>query len=132
LKFKQNLKIYNGLSEICFVPALNLAFLLFLLIIVASGFLVSPRITVKLPKVITSDKAEEKKVTVLITAENLIYFHNRLYTARELREEFKKNLLKGYSVLIKADRRASLGQVVEIWNLCRELGLEEVNIASTP
>jgi len=33
-------------------------------------------------------------------------------------------------VLIKADRRASVGRIVDVWNLCRALGLERVNIAT--
>ena len=132
LKFKRTLKAHYGLSEICFVPFLNLAFLLFLIFIASSGFLVPVSFGIKLPKAMTSQKAEEKKLVILITGENLIYFKGKIVTGKELRQELAKNPAKSHSVLIKADRRASLGEVADLWNLCRQIGIEEVNIASTP
>ena len=38
--------------------------------------------------------------------------------------------LTAVSVLIKSDRRASLGRVVEVWDLCRDMGISQVNIAT--
>lgn len=132
MKFKRTLKAHYGLSEICFVPFLNLVFLLFLLFISSSAFLVPASLGIRLPKTITSAKAEEEKIILLVTGENLVYFKNKLINSKELRQELAKNSEKARSVLIKADRRASIGEVAEIWNLCRQLGIEEVNIASTP
>jgi len=33
--------------------------------------------------------------------------------------------------MIKADRRSSMGRIVDIWDLCRQLGIEKINIATT-
>ena len=132
MKFKQSLRPSYGLGEICFVPFLDLVFLLFLFFIIGSGTLVPVTLRINLPKVITSERAEKKNISVLVTSENLIYFEGRLLTLKELRSELVNHYVKNSVVLIKADRRASLGQTIEIWNLCRELGIEEVDIASTP
>jgi biopolymer transport protein ExbD len=32
--------------------------------------------------------------------------------------------------LIKADKRASLGRVVEVWDMARDLGITQINIAT--
>ena len=34
------------------------------------------------------------------------------------------------SLFIKADRRASVGRIVEVWDLARDLGIPKINIAT--
>ena len=45
-------------------------------------------------------------------------------------ERSSKSAGKDIPVMIKADRRASMGRIVDIWDLCRELNIERINIAT--
>jgi biopolymer transport protein ExbD len=111
------------------VPLLNILFLL-LIFLALSSVLTSPAtIGVKLPKAMTSDVILAENVVIAITGENVIYMDNKIVAIKDLKGRMN-GLGKNVSVLIKADRRASLGRIVDVWNICRALGLERVNIAT--
>jgi len=66
----------------------------------------------------------------LISAENIVYLNGRVTTIQDLKATIKKIAKKNPTLLIKSDKRASLGRVVEIWDICRDLGVSQVNIAT--
>ena len=68
---------------------------------------------------------------IAITSEDIIYFQNKIVTEKELKHLLSAPSFKKKSLLIKADRRSSLARIIDVWNVCRELGLERVNIATT-
>jgi len=96
----------------------------------ASSFTFQSGITVKLPRAITSDVIKGENLTITITSEDIIYLDNTISTIEEIKKTLSKSSSKTRPILIKADRRASLGRVIDIWDLCRELGIERVNIAT--
>jgi len=51
-------------------------------------------------------------------------------TIEELKAILKEKKDTIDSLLIKSDKAASLGKIVEIWDICRELGIEKLNIAT--
>ena len=51
-------------------------------------------------------------------------------TNPEMKSLFKQVAGNNQPILIKADRRASLGRVVEVWDMCRDLGITQINIAT--
>lgn len=98
--------------------------------ILSSSFTLPSGIKVKLPRAITSDVVKEENLTITITSENIIYLDGIISTIEEIKKNLNKASNKTRPVLIKADRRASLGRVIDIWDLCREIGIERVNIAT--
>ena len=54
---------------------------------------------------------------ITITGENIIYLNNSLVTIKELRAELNKHRNSKLSILIKADRRASVGRIVDVWDV---------------
>ena len=92
--------------------------------------LTSPSIQVSFPKIITSESVKEENLILTITSENVIYLDNAVVTLKELRLQLAKGASKNRPILIKSDRRASLGRMIDVWNLCRELGVEKINIAT--
>jgi len=131
MKFHSKLTYQNNLMPIVFVPFLNLILLLSVIYVLSLTALSQAGAPVKLPKTITSDKIGEQNLLVTITGEDVIYFDNEIVTINELHSALRRNNYRTKPVLIRADRRASVGRIFDVWNLCRQLGVERLNVAAT-
>jgi biopolymer transport protein ExbD len=131
MRFKRQIKLEYKSELFDVIPFLNIFFLLLLLFISTSFFTVSPRILVKLPKTITSDVVKNENVFITVTSENIIYMNNKVVTFKELTDQLTRMNPKNKQLLIKADRRASVGRLIDLWDLCRRLGIEKVNIGTS-
>jgi biopolymer transport protein ExbD len=130
MKFKRNIRLEHGLEQINMAPLIDVIFQLLLFFMLSSSFTFQSGINVRLPKAVTSDTITEKNFIISITSENILYLNNSLVSVKELKKELSKPINKNKPILIKADRRASLGRIVDIWDLCRKLGIERINIAT--
>jgi len=131
VRIKRHLKLERTLRTIDIAPLIDVVFLLLIFFMLTSSFIFQPGIKVNLPRAITSEMLSEENAVISITAENLIYYRQKLVTIKEL-----SSLLKGIAsarlpVLIKSDRKASLGRIVVVWDICRQEGVHQVNIATT-
>ena len=95
-----------------------------------SNFVFQPGIKVSLPKAITSEVISSENVVVTVTGQDLLFLNEKPVTINELMATLKENTGEQKSLLLKADTNASLGRVVEIWDLCRDLGIPQINIAT--
>ncbi len=131
MKFKRHTQVESvGLEQINIAPLIDVIFQLLIFFMLTSSFTFQSGIDVRLPKAITSDIIKEENFTITVTGENVIYWNNKITTIKELRQELSRSAHKNRPILIKADRRSSVGRVVDIWDLCRELGIERINIAT--
>lgn len=131
MKFKRHLKLERTLKTIDIAPLIDVVFLLLIFFMLTSSFIFQPGIKVNLPRAITSEMLSEDSAIINITSENLIYYRQKLVTSRELNAVLKEIASARLPVLIKSDRRASLGRIVEVWDMCRQEGVRQVNIATT-
>lgn len=116
--------------DIMMAPMIDIIFLLLIFFLLTSSFVYQPGIKINLPKAVTSEVIQEKNLTIIITSDNLIYLNDRLITTNELKEQLKTAATDHPSVLIKSDKKASVGRVVQIWDLCRNLGISQVSVAT--
>ena len=130
MRFKRHTKLEYGLQQIDIAPLIDVVFLLIIFFMLTSPFTSPAGIQVKLPKAITSDILKEENFIVTITGEDIIYLNGIILTIKELRKELSQIARNNKPILIKADRRASVGRIVEVWDLCRELKIERINIAT--
>lgn len=130
MKFKRHTKLEHGLQQIDIAPLIDVIFLLIIFFMLTSPLTSPSGIHVKLPRAITSDIIKEKNFIVTITGEDIIYFNGVILTTKELRRELSAIAQNDKPILIKSDRRASVGRIVEVWDLCRDLGIEKINIAT--
>jgi len=86
-------------------------------------------IKVNLPKAVTSEALQEETVVIVINKNDVVFLNEKVVTVKEL-GNFLENLPKKKAILLKADKKSSLGKIVEIWDLCREKGIEKLNIAT--
>ena len=134
MKFRSSnrlLKLEKGSRTIDIAPLIDVVFQLLIFFMLTASFIFQPGIKINLPKAVTSEVLHEQNVVVTVTSENLIYLDNKALTSAELSRRLAKDITDSKRpVLIKADRRASLGRVVEVWDICRASGISQVNIAT--
>lgn len=130
MHFKRHIEVEHGLRQIDIAPLIDMIFQLLIFFMLTSSFVMQPGIKVNLPKAVTSEVVKYENVEIIVSGENVTYLNGKVVTAQELKA-FLTQISKGrHSILIKADRHASLGRVVEIWDMCRDLGIAQINIAT--
>lgn len=129
MRFKRHVELEKGQLDIA--PLIDIVFQLLIFFMLTSSFIFQPGIKVNLPKAVTSEVIHEKNLIILVTANNYIYLNDRLITMSELASRLRIAAKENKPLLIKADRRASLGKVVEVWDLCRDEGISQINIATS-
>jgi biopolymer transport protein ExbD len=128
MKFKRRSSLEKGVMDL--TPLVNVFFLLFIFFLFTSSFIFQPGIKVNLPKAVTSEVIQEENVVVIITREDKIYLNEREISREELISSLRIMAKEKKPLLIKADARASLGRIVEVWDMCRDEGVSQVNIAT--
>ena len=128
MKFKRRLKIEKGMVDL--TPLVNVFFLLFIFFLFTSSFIFQPGIKVNLPKAVTSEVIQQDSVVMTITKDDKVYLNEREISQDEIASNLKLLAKARAPLLIKADGKASLGRVVEIWDMCRNEGVLQVNIAT--
>ena len=130
MRFKRRIELEHGLRQIDIAPLVDVIFQLLIFFMLTSSFIVPQGIKIDLPKAITSQTVKSRVLEVVVSGENVFYVDGKVVNIQELKSIFKGLVDRNQSLLIKADRRAQLGRVVEIWDLARKLGLSQVNIAT--
>ena len=128
MKFKRRNKLEKGMLDL--TPMINIFFLLFIFFLFTSSFIFQPGIKVSLPKAVTSEVVEQDNVVLTITRDDKIYLEDREITQSELDSRLKMLNKDKMGLLIKADSRAPLGRIVQVWDACRREGVSQVNIAT--
>jgi biopolymer transport protein ExbD len=127
--FRKNLKMIPSSPAvgIPFIDIMVQAALLFVLVAVISS---KATFDVRIPRAVTSDIAHEDSITVVVTGEEILYLNGRVVTYDELRRFLRRSGERQRPLVIRADQRASIGRVVEVWNLARSLGFERIEFAT--
>ncbi|MBL7070725.1 MAG: biopolymer transporter ExbD [Candidatus Omnitrophica bacterium] len=129
MKFKRRTALKRGQLDIA--PLVDVVFLLLIFFMLTSSFIFQPGIKVNLPKAVTSEAVHEKSLVILVTNSNLVYLNERAITTKELDTRLKIAAKEKKPLLIKSDRNASVGKIVEIWDMCRDAGISQINIATS-
>jgi biopolymer transport protein ExbD len=124
------MELEHGLNQMDITPLIDMVFQLLIFFMLTSSFVVQPGIKVNLPKAVTSEIAKIENIEIIVSSENVAYLGGKVINMQELRTFLKQVAKRNLPILIKSDRRASLGRVVEIWDMCRDLGITQINIAT--
>jgi len=129
MRFKRRTAIAKGLVDL--TPLVNVFFLLLIFFIFTSSFIFQPGIKVSLPKAVTSEVIQYENFVLIITKGDKIYMNDREMLQDELLSNLRIIAKDKASLLIKADAEASLGKIVEVWDMCRNEGVSQINIATS-
>jgi biopolymer transport protein ExbD len=130
MRFKRHSKLEQGPRHIDIAPLVDVIFQLLIFFMLSSSFTFPSGIHVKLPRAVTSDVIKDDNAVLTISSENVLYLNGAIVTLKDLDEKLRPVATMKQSLLIKADRRASMGRIVDVWDLCRNLGIEKINIAT--
>lgn len=130
MRFRRHMKLEHGLQQIDIAPLIDMVFQLLIFFMLTSSFVMQPGIKINLPRAVTSEIVKFEKIEIVVSSENVTYFNSKVVSTNELKNLLKQAAKKQQPILIKADSRASLGRVVEIWDICRDLGITQINIAT--
>jgi biopolymer transport protein ExbD len=130
MRFKRHMELEHGLKQIDIAPLIDMIFQLLIFFMLTSSFVLQPGIKINLPKAVTSEAVNYENIEIIISGENVAYLNGKVVTTQEVKNFLKQIGKKNKTILIKADKRASLGRVVEIWDMCRDFGIEKINIAT--
>ena len=107
----------------------NIFFIILLFIVFLPHLSAPAGLSVALPRIFSSEVVSSDGAVILILKDNTVYFESKAVSFEELKHLLTASKKKGH-VLIKADGAASVGILVRVWDLLREAGVPEVNIAT--
>ena len=128
MRFKRKVSIEKGHLDLA--PLIDVIFLLLIFFMLTSSFVFQPGIRVNLPRAVTSETLHRELVLVVITEQNEIYIEERLVGDEEMVAYLSSAASGRRPVLIKADEAADLGRVITVWDVCRKVGISQINIAT--
>jgi len=73
---------------------------------------------------------QSESIEILVTAENVVYANGSVVTMKEMKKLLFQAGERKQAILIKSDKQAYLGKVVEVWDLARDAGITQINIAT--
>ena len=121
------MEIHPPLHPVLGVAFINFIFVLILFIVFASFFAAPAGVEVRMP-VAGAVEGGGSGVTVLITSENVLYFNSKVTTINDLKRELARLNKAGAVIYLNIDRKASMGRVSDVWELCNGLGAAKVKI----
>jgi biopolymer transport protein ExbD len=129
MRFKRKVFIEKGHLDIA--PLIDVVFLLLIFFMLTSSFIFQPGIRVNLPKAVTSEILHKELLIVVVTEENEVFINERPVERDELVSRITLAARDNKSLLIKADKGADLGKVIEVWDICRQFDIKRISIATT-
>ncbi len=127
-RLKRRTEIMKG--QLDMAPLIDVVFQLLIFFMLTSNFVVQSGIKVHLPKAISSEVVRSENLVVTLTGQDLLFLNDQPITINVLTEKIRQAAQENKTLMLKADTNASLGRVVEIWDLCRQLGIPQINIAT--
>ena len=119
-------ELQDPLADINVTPLVDVMLLL-LIIFMVSAPLMQHGFKVELPPAATGKQAPNVELVITLTREHVIYFNGDVVTLKELRQ--KLAAIKGpRPVFIQADRNAYVNKLIELWDLCRAMGVSDVHV----
>ena len=126
--FKRHIELKKGQLDIA--PLIDVVFLLLIFFMLTSTFISQQGIRVNLPSAVSAKPLPGEDLVIFVDAKDRFVINKKAVTLKRLTASIEAAAKARSSILIKADKEASLGRVVEVWDLCRDAGISNINIAT--
>jgi biopolymer transport protein ExbD len=123
----------SSLAQPDFTPLMDIVLQLLIFFLLTSSFALQPALEVHLAQAATAlPISTPRHIRITIAAGGSLYLDDRPVTLSSLQAQLNHPSFRFRPVLIRADRQVPLGHVVAVWDVCRRLGITEIQIAATP
>jgi biopolymer transport protein ExbD len=112
-------------------PMLDVVFLLLIFFMLTSIF-AKPMLPLDLPEAASARVAQEPEVSIAIQRDGSIYLNNERMTAVELPEAMAALFAtgRGRDLSLQSDQGVPFGRVVEIMDLAKQAGAENISVVT--
>ena len=126
-RFEMKRNIFHPLLAVGFI---NFVLMVVVLIMSTTIFARPSGVQMEFPSFKEGTNASGAGVVITVTGENVIYINGRVVTLNELRRFLAQGNFRRDVLMIKVDRRASMGRVADILDLCRGISGASVNVST--
>lgn len=120
-------------SEINITPFTDVVLVLLLIFMIASPFLVTGALKIKLPEASTAENINEKNIEIFMDSANKVYMDNKEMNMTELIIQVQGRVQSkpGTSVVIKADKEVYHGNFIYLLDELKKAGITKFLIATS-
>ncbi|MBN1384444.1 MAG: biopolymer transporter ExbD [Elusimicrobia bacterium] len=120
------------LAEINIVPFTDVVLVLLIIFMVTTPLIMQAGIPIKLPKTQTISDVSDAGLIITVTRDGKLYFDETEMKKDRLKNAIKNRVLNDPNVLviIKADQSSYHGEVVEILDMAKTLGVKRLAIST--
>lgn len=131
MRFTKRRQIIGALQSTAMA---DIVFLLLIFFLLSSSFILQTGIRVQLPQVTQVERQPKKDIVVTMTADEELYLDGIKVPWARFREKLEQRLHDSGSktVIVKGDEAVSLGRTVQVMDIARQLGAEQLAIAARP
>jgi len=122
-------------EQLDLTPMIDVVFQLLIFFMVTAVFAITPGLDIKLPEADTAQAPDKENLFIVVDQDGNMKLNHKTVTFANLKEELvsKRAILDNTTaIIIQGDERATHGQIVNIMDIAREVGLLDQVIATEP
>ena len=116
-------------------PMIDIVFQLLIFFMVTAVFAVTPGLDIKLPEAEEAQAPEKENLFIVVDQDGQMKLNHQSVTFTNLKDKLqeKRTLLDNTTmIIIQGDERATHGQIVQIMDIARQVGIIDQVIATEP
>ncbi len=116
-------------------PMIDVVFQLLIFFMVTAVFAITPGLDIKLPEAEEATAPEKENLFIVVDQDGNMKLNHKTVTFATLKEEIadKREILDNTTmIIIQGDERATHGQIVQIMDIARQVGVVDQVIATEP
>ncbi|HNS32678.1 MAG TPA: biopolymer transporter ExbD [bacterium] len=132
MRFTRHYSITKG--ELNMAPLIDVVLLQLIYFMLTSSFIMQPGIKINLPQAATTEIVKEQEVFISVSEKGVIFYRDAPVTAEELSLLLSKEkaVSSNLVLILKGDRKAEHGVVVQVMDIARRAGINRIAIATMP
>lgn len=116
-------------------PMIDVVFQLLIFFMVTAVFAITPGLDIKLPEAEEAQAPEKENLFIVVDQDGNMKLNHQSVTFANLKDKLqeKRNILDNTTlIIIQGDERATHGQIVQIMDIARQVGIIDQVIATEP
>ena len=116
-------------------PMIDVVFQLLIFFMVTAVFAITPGLDIKLPEAEEAQAPEKENLFIVVDQDGNMKLNHQTVTFANLKDKIqeKRQLLDNTTmIIIQGDERATHGQIVQIMDIARQVGVVDQIIATEP